>query len=149
MKRQYITTNEKETLALGEKIAKTLKGGEIIGLEGELGAGKTILAKGIAKSLGVKKNITSPTFILMRVYGIKNPKLKIRNLAHVDAYRLEDSQELLDIGLNEYLNDKNSIIIIEWADKIKNIFKGKEYLQIKIKSGKNNIRNIIIWKKKK
>ena len=146
MKKQYITTSEKETFELGEKLAKKLKGGEIIGLEGELGAGKTILAKGIAMGLGIKKNITSPTFVVMKIYKIKNPKLKIQNLVHVDAYRIEGEQELVDIGLGEYLGSKNLVVIIEWADKVKKMLKGKTLLQIKLKLGKNNIRTITINK---
>jgi len=73
---EYITASEKETFNLGKTLAKKLKGGEIIGLNGNLGAGKTILAKGIAKGLGIKQNITSPTFILMKIYQVKNRKSK-------------------------------------------------------------------------
>lgn len=149
MKKQYTTASEKETLALGEKLAKTLKGGEAIGLIGELGAGKTILAKGIAKGLGIKKNITSPTFVLMKVYKVRNLKFEIRNLVHVDAYRIDDKRELLDIGVEEYLGDKNSVVIIEWADKVKDLFKNKKYIKISLGGIKNNQRVITIWKKKK
>lgn len=149
MKKQYTTISEKETLALGRKVAKGLKGGEVIGLTGELGSGKTVLAKGIASGLGIKQNITSPTFVLMKIYKIKNSRLKIKNLVHVDAYRLNNGRDLLDIGLGEYLGDKNSVVVIEWADKVKKIFKGRRHLQIKLKSGKINKRKITVWKKKK
>lgn len=121
-----ITKNEKETFALGKKIAKTLKGGEIIGLVGDLGAGKTIFTKGIAKGLGVNNTITSPTFVLMKVYPVKKHD-KIKQLVHIDAYRLDNSTDLENIGINDY-SDKSSVIIIEWADKI---YKNDKFITIK------------------
>ncbi|MDD5043791.1 MAG: tRNA (adenosine(37)-N6)-threonylcarbamoyltransferase complex ATPase subunit type 1 TsaE [Patescibacteria group bacterium] len=158
MVKKYITKSERETIVLGKKIAAGLRGGEVLGLTGDLGSGKTVFTKGLAKGLGIKKNITSPTFVLMKVYKIQNStfvpssgrgKFKIQNFVHVDAYRLNNERDLLDIGLGEYLGDKNSVVVIEWADKVKKIFKGGRHLQIKIKSGKTNKREIIIWKKKK
>lgn len=113
----YITKTEKETYELGKKFAATLKGGEIIGLIGDLGAGKTIFVKGLAKGLGVKRTVTSPTFVLMKVYKIN--KQKIKNLVHIDAYRLNSMDDLIGIGVEEYLSKQDSIVIIEWADKIK------------------------------
>jgi len=137
---EYITASEKETFNLGKTLAKKLKGGEIIGLNGNLGAGKTILAKGIAKGLGIKQNITSPTFILMKIYQVKNRKSKIERLCHIDAYRIGSAQNLIAIGAEEYINNKNTITIIEWVDRInikcsKNIF---------INSNKNFKRKIYV-----
>jgi len=90
-----ITLSEKQTLDLGKKIAKELKGGETIALIGELGAGKTIFTKGIADGLRIKKYITSPTFVLMKVYPIDLKKNnKIKTLCHIDAYRLNSGKRL-------------------------------------------------------
>ena len=118
-----ILKTEKDTIEFAKDFAKSLKGGEILSLEGDLGAGKTVFAKGIAKGLGIKKIIKSPTFVLMRVYPLPLPRLRkaginknINNLVHVDAYRVNDYKELENIGLEEYFDNKN-IIAIEWGDK--------------------------------
>jgi len=117
-----ITLSEKQTLALGKKIAKELKGGETIALVGELGAGKTIFTKGIADGLKIKKIITSPTFVLMKVYSIDLKKNnKIKTLCHIDAYRLNSGKDLIDIGINDYLGQKNTVTIIEWANQVEDI----------------------------
>jgi len=118
--KKHVTKTEKQTIALGKKFAKSLKGGEVIALSGNLGAGKTIFTKGLAEGLGVKKIVTSPTFILMNVYDVKNKKRKgdepfltpqlgkkksktssftrstspIKKLIHIDCYRLNSAQEL-------------------------------------------------------
>jgi len=111
---KIITHSEKETFFLGKKIAAKLKGGETIGLVGDLGAGKTALAKGIAAGLGVKQKINSPTFVLIKVYPAR--KGAIRHLAHADAYRLGSSKKLKDAGLGDYLGRPDSVAIVEWAE---------------------------------
>jgi tRNA threonylcarbamoyladenosine biosynthesis protein TsaE len=118
---QKITNSEKETFEFAKKFAKKLKGGEVIGLVGDLGAGKTVFVKGLAAELGVKQNITSPTFVLMKVYKIRNLKSEIRNLIHIDAYRVKNAEDLTAIGAKEYFNRPDAITVIEWADKIKKI----------------------------
>jgi len=129
------TKTENETYKLAADLADKLKGGEIIALEGDLGAGKTTFTKGLAKAMGIKKHITSPTFVLMKIYPIQNLKSEIRNLIHIDCYRLDDVQELYYLGVEEYLNKEQTIVIIEWADKIKkylNKFKNTTWINIKI-----------------
>jgi tRNA threonylcarbamoyladenosine biosynthesis protein TsaE len=116
---KIITRSEKETFEFAKKYAQTLKGGEVIGLIGDLGAGKTVFVKGVAAGLGIKKTITSPTFVLMKVYPVRKHKT-IKNLVHIDAYRLKG--EVWDLGLNEYLNNETAIII-EWPSKIRNYLK--------------------------
>jgi len=112
-------------------------------LTGQLGAGKTVLIKGIAWGLEIKKIITSPTFVLMKVYSIKNSKLKIKNLVHIDCYRTKNSQEIIDIGATEYFGRQDTVTVIEWADKIKKILP-KKTIQIIIKLRGENKREIII-----
>jgi len=131
--KQIITKSEAQTLAFGKKIARSLKGGETIALVGDLGVGKTVLARGLARGLGVKNIINSPTFVLMKVYKIKNRKLKIRNFIHVDAYRLSSGRELIDIGLKDWLGRKDSVVLIEWADRVKDVLPKKKikiYLRV-------------------
>lgn len=128
---QTITNSEKETLIFGQKYGAELKGGEVIGLIGDLGAGKTILTKGVAFSLGTKKNVNSPTFVVMKVYPIK--KGEIRTFVHIDAYRLSSERDLIALGAEEYFNDPSAVILIEWADKVKEILPQKtKYIKIKI-----------------
>lgn len=116
---EFITNNEQETLKLGKKIVSRLQGGDIVSLVGNLGAGKTILTRGISEFLGVKKGVKSPTFTLMNIYSTNNPKIKF--ICHIDAYRLNSANDLLAIGAMEYFDDPETLTIIEWGDKAKNI----------------------------
>lgn len=147
---KIISRSEKQTFNLGKKLAKKLRGGEIIALIGELGAGKTVLIKGLAVGLGVKKTITSPTFVLMKIYKILNFKSEILNLIHVDAYRLRSGQDLIDIGLKDWLGQSDTVTVIEWADRVKDILSRfnlrslpKKIIIIKIKTGKKKNERII------
>jgi len=147
---ERITKNQEETIELGKEIAKKLHGGEVLALNGDLGAGKTTFVKGIAKGLGIKQNITSPTFVLMKIYEIKNfprlelgtrVKFKIKNLVHVDYYRLKSLDDTLSLGITDYLGKKDTICIIEWANKIK-FFLPEKTLKIKFKYIDENKRKI-------
>ncbi|MFA5420691.1 MAG: tRNA (adenosine(37)-N6)-threonylcarbamoyltransferase complex ATPase subunit type 1 TsaE, partial [Patescibacteria group bacterium] len=86
-------------------------------LEANLGSGKTIFCKGFAKGLGIKRNITSPTFVIFNIYKIRGREAK--NLIHVDAYRIESKKDLEAIGLIDLMLDEKNITLIEWGDKIK------------------------------
>jgi len=123
--KKIITNSEKETVELAKKYASKLKGREVIGLIGELGAGKTIFTKGLAAGLGVKQTITSPTFVLMKIYPIRNSKFEIRNLVHIDAYRIKTPQDIIAIGAQEYFNRSDTVTVIEWADRVKKILPKK------------------------
>ncbi len=137
-----ITTNsEQETFDWAKKFAQELKGGEIIGLTGDLGAGKTVFAKGLADGLGVKNTVTSPTFVIMKVYEIKNKELRIKNLAHIDAYRLKSERDIVAIGADEYFERKDTVTVIEWPENIKKILPKKTiFIEFKIQK---NTRTII------
>jgi len=136
----YITKTREATIKLGEKLARTLKGGQIVALIGELGSGKTTLTKGIAKGLGVKNSryVNSPSFVIIKEYRGKKP------LYHFDIFRLDSVKDLDTIGYEEYFYG-NGICVVEWADKIKKLLP-KKYLEIKIKILKNNDRKIKIRK---
>jgi len=141
--KKIITNSEKQTFNVGKKLSKSLKGGEVLALSGNLGAGKTVLIKGIASGLGIKKPVTSPTFVLMKVYNVKNSKIKIKQLVHIDCYRTSGKDEIEAIGALDYFNQPDTITVIEWAEKIKNILP-KKTINIKIKIGKLNKREITI-----
>ncbi len=106
-----ISRSAEETIAFGEHIAATLRRGDVLALCGELGAGKTHFVKGVAAALGAGTAVTSPTFTLIHEYpGGRLP------VYHFDFYRLEDEDEALKIGLDEYL-DGDGVCLIEWAEK--------------------------------
>ena len=98
-----------------KKIAKSLalKGeNRVYALVGDLGAGKTTFVRAFLQALGVKSRITSPTFLIIRTYG---------NIYHIDCYRIDKPSELVKLGFKEILKDKNNVILIEWADRVKKL----------------------------
>ena len=129
MKKENITSSSAQTKKLAEKFAKEIpqKGIKrrafVIGLEGELGGGKTTFIQGFAKGLGIKEKILSPTFVIMK---------KFNNFYHIDCYRIQKPKELLDLGFKEIISNSKNIVAIEWADKIKRIMP-KNTLWIKFK----------------
>lgn len=109
----FVLKSASETKALGERLAKTLKGGEVILAHAPMGVGKTCFAQGLAKGLGIQKVVNSPTFNMIKVY--KGTSL---TFYHVDAYRLENKNENRDIGLSELLNDPSGVCYIEWSEYV-------------------------------
>lgn len=141
-----VTENADQTYEFGKKIASKLKGATILALIGELGAGKTTLIQGLAEGLGITQRVISPTFILLRKYDIpKTKKTSINTFYHIDLYRLEGDVEnqVLDLGVNEFWNEKTSIVVIEWADKAKSIIP-KRAKWIKIEYLNDTTRKISI-----
>lgn len=135
---KIISKFTKETLNLGKRLAGYLQKGDIICLFGQLGSGKTVLTKGIASGLGVKKNrITSPSFVLIREYA--QARLPFY---HLDLYRLKRPKDILYLGYQEYLYD-NGITVIEWADRLKGYLPDK-YLKIEIIIKDKNTRLFIL-----
>ena len=116
-----VTNSELETSILAHTVALSLEGGDTLALSGELGAGKTAFVKGLAEALEVTHTITSPTFVVMKVYNIPDAKNDITTLCHVDAYRLSSGQDLEDIGIRDYMSAPHVITVIEWADRVKDI----------------------------
>jgi len=91
----------------------------VVGLYGELGSGKTTFVQDIARIFGIKEFVTSPTFVIEKIYNINHPNFK--RLIHIDAYRLESGKELLVLGWKDILKDEKNLILIEWPEKIKEI----------------------------
>jgi tRNA threonylcarbamoyladenosine biosynthesis protein TsaE len=100
-----------ETRALGARLAAVLRPGDVVVLTGDLGAGKTVLAKGIAEGLGVSEPVVSPTFTIVREYEGDIP------LQHLDVYRLDHLQEVIDLGLDELL-DGHAVTVVEWGEAV-------------------------------
>lgn len=146
--KKIITLSERETKNLAKKIAKDFEFGTILALVGNLGSGKTQFTKGLAEYYKIKNPITSPTFVVMKQYNIsqkvKKEKSVLKKLIHIDAYRLSSSEELMALGLKDLIADKNNIVIIEWADKIKSILP-KHTKWIKFKVGKKENERIVLY----
>jgi len=123
------TKDPAETFSLGERLAAYLPPGTVIALTGELGAGKTLFAKGIAKGLKVTDQVTSPTFTIINEYQGLVP------LYHIDAYRLEEGSGIEELGFEEYFNS-SGITLIEWPERIKN-YLPLSYLRINIEKGQD------------
>ena len=107
----FKTSSAEETIALGEKIGKLLKKGDIIAMQGTLAAGKTTITKGIAQALGITETITSPTFCLISEYQGAMP------LYHMDVYRLDGREDFINLGTDDMLYG-DGVSIIEWSEKI-------------------------------
>lgn len=108
---KIVTDSEASTIKLGKLIGEALKPGDVISLNGDLGAGKTELTKGIALGLGVMDYVTSPTFIILNEYEGRIP------LYHFDVYRIEDIDEMHEIGFDEYIYG-NGVCVLEWGDMV-------------------------------
>lgn len=106
----YITKNERETENIGEQFAKSLKPGTVVALRGEMGAGKTVFVRGVARGLGISGRVTSPTYTIVNEYNGEIP------LFHFDLYRLGSVDELFEIGFDDYLG-RGGVCLIEWFEK--------------------------------
>lgn len=120
--------NEKETTKIAVLLAKAVVGkppqtggAVVVGLTGELGSGKTTFVRGFAEALEVKEMVKSPTFLLIKKYNLPKKLRNFKRLFHIDAYRLESEEDLKVLGFKKILDDKENIVFVEWADKIKRL----------------------------
>jgi tRNA threonylcarbamoyladenosine biosynthesis protein TsaE len=116
------TRSPEETRILGASLAPMLLPGDVISLTGDLGAGKTVFVQGLATALGVEQRVTSPTFTIVHEYGGRYPIL------HLDVYRLNSFQEVIDLGFEEFL-DPEAILIVEWGEAVAPLLPNR-YLEI-------------------
>ena len=130
----YQSNSEQETKLIAEKLAKETKS-HIFALFGELGAGKTIFVQGFAKGVGIKDKIISPTFVLIRQHKIPGTT---KVLYHIDLYRLENTTNLKELGLEEIWSNPGNYVLIEWAEKIKELPKNAIKISIQ-KQGDNRL----------
>lgn len=131
--------SESETESLAKSFSNIIKEGDVIALNGELGSGKTFFIKSLCKSYGIK-NVSSPSFAIVNEYD------GIKKIYHFDFYRIKKITELYDLGFDDYLNDSDAIIFIEWAELWKEILP-KHYYEIWIKFDNGSSRIIEISKK--
>ena len=111
---EKICKNLDDTKKLAYEFAQNLRGGEVVTLTGDLGAGKTTFSQFLAQALGVTEPVTSPTFTLMNQYRGSNLKMY-----HFDMYRIEDIDEIIETGLTEYFGNGDAVCLIEWAENIR------------------------------
>ncbi len=120
-----ITKNPEATKQIGKNLGQNLSAGSIVALTGELGSGKTTFVQGIGKGLRIRSLIKSPSFVIINEYDGPLP------LYHFDLYRLDNAEEILSLGYEEYFYEKRGIVVIEWAKKIED-FLPEEYLEINL-----------------
>jgi len=132
----FITNNSQATKKLGRDFAKVLEKGDVVCLYGDLGSGKTTFVQGLALGLEIKQRIISPTFIIVRSH-----KLGVRSFYHIDLYRIKSEKDLQSLGIEEIINDKNNIVVVEWAEKLKKMLPEKR-IDINFAYKKENIRKI-------
>lgn len=113
---ECISENPLQTKILGGRIASQLQGGEVLCLYGDLGAGKTTFIRGLIEFFIPGRRVLSPTFIIVRHYYINHPFIK--NIYHVDLYRISVIEEITGLGLSESVNKPDAIVAIEWAEKL-------------------------------
>jgi len=138
------SNNEKDTVNLGVLLGANCQGGEVFALSGDLGAGKTKLANGVARGLGIRTPITSPTFNIFRVYKVSKNK-KIKNFYHIDAYRLKSEKDLVNLGVEEFLGRPDTVVLIEWAEKVEKVFGKIKKIKIILESVNEKERLIKIY----
>ena len=133
---KYVTHSPEETEALGERLAKILTPGTILAYRGDLGAGKTAFTRGLARGLGCREQVTSPTYTIVNEYlGGKLP------LFHFDMYRLRSSDDLFDIGWDDYL-DRGGICAVEWSENVADAM--EDAITVTIEKISENSRRITI-----
>lgn len=138
MIKEYLTTSPAQTKKLGKILAqKTLKSNSrkrafVVGLEGELGSGKTTFLQGFARGLGIRGRVLSPTFIIIR---------RLKNFYHIDCYRIQKSKELLALGFKKIIDNPKNIVAIEWSDRVRKILP-KNTVMVEFKSVSKQVRKI-------
>lgn len=139
---KIISSSPEDTIELGRKIGSQLKGGEVIAVCGQLGSGKTHLIKGIAAGAGAKdrRNVNSPTFVIVNEYTGR------LDIYHIDAYRLKSVSEFEMLGFDDFCYPQ-SVVLIEWADKIESALQAIDYIRIELEHVGETKRKIHVKRK--
>ena len=135
MKLHIVSSSSAQTQSLGVHLGELVRGGELLLLNGQLGMGKTTFTQGLAQGMGITETITSPTFTLLKEYtssarSIAMPTQKQYGTArtsklalyHFDLYRLDEPEEIIDLGFEDYFYDSNGVCVVEWADKANDLW---------------------------
>lgn len=142
-----IKFNKIDLSEISEKILEKIlqmdnREARVVALSGELGAGKTTLTQELAKLFGIKEKVVSPTFVIMKYYDInKKFHSHFKKLIHIDAYRLDSHKELLKIGWNKLVEDKDNLILIEWPERVSECI-GDKALRVRLSHIDEEIREV-------
>jgi len=146
MKLKYITRSPFQTKKIAKLLAKEILGTKnkkrafVLGLKGDLGGGKTTFLQGLARGLGVKEKILSPTFVLIKKFHV--PRSIFHDFYHIDCYRIQKPKEILDLGFKKIISNPQNIVAVEWADRIRKILP-KDTIRINFEFVDQNTRKII------
>ncbi len=145
----FKTTSSRQTEKLAGFLAKEIlkakiksKNALVLSLKGDLGAGKTTFVRGFLRGLGIRRKITSPTFVLIKCYALHATCFK--NVYHIDCYRIRKPKELADLGIKEIINNPQNIVLIEWPERIKRIL-SQNPIWIKFQHGEKENQRIITF----
>ncbi len=130
----YYTHSERETEQIGERLARVLRAGDVVAMSGDLGAGKTVLIRGLARGLGVTARVTSPTYTIVNEYEGRLP------LFHFDMYRLAGAEELYDIGWDDYLK-RGGVCAVEWSERAEGLLP-EHCIRVDIRAQEETVRRI-------
>jgi len=130
-----LTRSTDETLELAGSVGELLRAGDVVSLVGDLGAGKTVFARGVARALGVTEPVVSPSFTIVREYEGRMP------LVHVDVYRIDTVQELYDLGFEEFVRD-DGVTLVEWGDMIDGLLPG-DRLDVRLTPGATDDERVV------
>ena len=147
MLENIVLKSEKDINALAERVFKLLKNkpaAHVLALSGDLGTGKTTFAKSLGKILGVKNRILSSTFMIFRVYDLDFKKNGFKKFYHADFYRVKSVDELKSVGFLEVVKNTENLVLIEWADKFKEIIP-ENSIKLNFKHGKNELEREVAF----
>src|SRR3989344_5512613 len=140
----YVSNSLEETQKIARDFVSNIKerktGATVVGLYGDLGAGKTSFTQGVSKALGISDTVVSPTFVIGKIYELANQKFT--HLIHIDAYRIEKSSELLHLGWQDITSDPKNLILIEWPERVADIM--PEHIRVNFIHVSENSREIEI-----
>jgi tRNA threonylcarbamoyladenosine biosynthesis protein TsaE len=137
----FISKSEEATLALGQAVAKILPGGTVIALVGDLGCGKTVFSRGLARGLGITEKVTSPTFTVAQEYRVPSDAQKC--LYHLDMYRINDENAALAFGIDEFLFQPHAITLVEWPERIAGLLDDARMRRLHFEHIDENARRIV------
>jgi tRNA threonylcarbamoyladenosine biosynthesis protein TsaE len=132
---RVVTSSTDETLALAGTVGQVLRPGDVVSLVGDLGAGKTVFARGVARALGITEPVVSPSFTIVREYDGRVP------LVHVDVYRIDTFQELHDLGFEELVRD-DAVTLVEWGDVIDGMLPA-DHLDVRLAAGADDDERVV------
>ena len=128
---KFVSQANESTQALGAALASLLRNGQVVALQGDLGAGKTVLSRGVARGLGITEAVTSPTFTVAQEYQAPDG----RRFNHLDMYRIDDERSALAFGIEEYLFDPDAITLVEWPERIAGLLRGGDCIALTLAYG--------------